>query len=77
MAASIINYAKLQILSRKEKMSKQYLIVNGDQILLDIKLVFAAIREADGDWEQVEDDLDSILDNIQDLISAAEEQDEE
>lgn len=54
-------------------MSKQYLIVNGDQILLDIKLVFAAIREADGDWEQVEEDLNSILDNIQDLIAAAEE----
>lgn len=53
-------------------MAKQYLIVNGDQILLDVKLVFAAIREANGDWEQVEEDLGSILDNIQGLISAAE-----
>jgi hypothetical protein len=53
-------------------MAKQYLIVNGDQILLDVKLVFAAIREAKGDWEQVEEDLGSILDNIQGLIDAAE-----
>jgi len=53
-------------------MAKQYLIVNGDQILLDVKLVFAAIREANGDWEQVEEDLGSILDNIQGLIAAAE-----
>lgn len=55
-------------------MAKQYLIVNGDQILLDVKLVFAAIREAGGDWEQVEEDLGSILDNIQGLIAAAESQ---
>lgn len=55
-------------------MAKQYLVVNGDQILLDIKLVFAAIREADGDWQQVEEDLNSILDNIQDLIEIAEGQ---
>lgn len=56
-------------------MSKQYLIVNGDQILLDVRLVFAAIREANGDWEQVEEDLGSILDDIQNLISAAENHD--
>jgi len=58
-------------------MAKQYLIVNGDQILLDVKLVFAAIREANGDWEQVEEDLGSILDNIQGLIEAAENQEKE
>jgi hypothetical protein len=57
-------------------MSKQYLMVSGDQILLDVKLVFTAIREAKGDWEQVEADLGSILDNIQGLVAAAEKQDE-
>lgn len=57
-------------------MAKQYLIVTDDQILLDIDLVFAAIRDAKGDWEQVESDLKSILDNIQGMVDIAEQQDE-
>lgn len=54
-------------------MSKQYLVVNEDQILVDLDLIFSAIREADGDWEQVEQDLQSMLDGIHSMVEASEE----
>jgi len=53
-------------------MSKQYMVVNGDQILIDVKLVFSAIRQSNGDWEAVEQDISSILDNVQGMIEMAE-----
>lgn len=53
-------------------MSKQYMVVNGDQILIDVKLVFSAIRQSNGDWEAVEQDINSILDNVQGMIEMAE-----
>lgn len=53
-------------------MSKQYMVVNGDQILIDAKLVFSAIRQSNGDWETVEQDINSILENVQGMIEMAE-----
>lgn len=53
-------------------MSKQYLIVSDDQILVDMSLVFSAIREAKGDWQQVEQDLQGMLSGVQSMIDAAE-----
>ena len=35
-------------------MSKQRMIVTDDQLLIDMDLLFKAIREANGDWEKVE-----------------------
>ncbi len=55
-------------------MSKQYMIVNGDQILIDMNLIFAAIRDANGDWQQVEQDMHGMLENVQNMIEAAESQ---
>jgi len=57
-------------------MSKQYMVVNGDQILIDVKLVFSAIRQSNGDWEAVEQDISSILDNVQGMIEMAENEEE-
>lgn len=54
-------------------MAKQYLIINEDQILVDLDLVFAAIRDAGGDWEQVEQDLLGMLDTVQGMVDAAQE----
>ena len=53
-------------------MAKQYLIVNDDQILVDAKLVFAAIRQSNGDWQQVEQELFNILNDFQGMIEVAE-----
>jgi hypothetical protein len=54
-------------------MSKQYMVVNDDQILVDMNLIFSAIREAKGDWQQVEADLKSMLSGVQSMIETAEQ----
>ncbi len=54
-------------------MSKQYMIVNGDQILIDMDLIFTAIRDANGDWEQVEADMQGMLQNVQGMVAAAQQ----
>lgn len=53
-------------------MSKQYLLVNEDQILVDLELVFAAIRQADGDWQQVEQDLMGMMETVNQMVENAE-----
>jgi len=52
-------------------MSKQRMIVTDDQLLIDMQLVFAAIREAEGNWEQVEQDMQQYLQSVQQLASLA------
>lgn len=52
-------------------MSKQYMVINDDQILVDMDLVFSAIRESKGDWQQVEADLKSMLSGVQSMIATA------
>ena len=46
-------------------MAKQRMIVTDDQLLIDMDLLFNAIREAKGDWEKVEDDMNQYLASIQ------------
>lgn len=48
-------------------MAKQRMIVTDDQLLIDMELVFNAIREADGDWEQVEHDMQTYLSAVQQM----------
>ena len=55
-------------------MAKQRMIVTDDQLLIDMYLLFNAIREADGDWEKVEQDMHSYLEAIQSMVD--EESDE-
>jgi hypothetical protein len=57
-------------------MSKQYMIVNGDQILVDAKIIFSAIRQSNGDWEQVEQEINSVLENVQGMVELAESENE-
>jgi hypothetical protein len=54
-------------------MAKQYLVVTEDQILVDLDLVFAAIRQADGDWEQVHEDLMGMMETVNHMVEQAEE----
>ncbi len=46
-------------------MAKQRMIVTDDQLLIDMELLFNAIREANGDWEKVEEDMRSYLQAVQ------------
>lgn len=49
-------------------MAKQRMIVTDDQVLIDMDLLFNAIREAEGDWEKVESDMQTYLESIQNLV---------
>jgi hypothetical protein len=51
-------------------MAKQRMIVTDDQLLIDMDLLFNAIREADGDWEQVEEDMQNYLAAVQQMTVA-------
>jgi hypothetical protein len=48
-------------------MAKQRMIVTDDQLLIDIDLLFNAIREAEGNWEQVEQEMKTYLETIQQM----------
>ena len=50
-------------------MAKQRMIVTDDQLLIDMDLLFNAIREANGDWEKVEQDMNNYLEAIQSMVS--------
>jgi len=49
-------------------MAKQRMIVYDDQLLIDMDLLFNAIREADGDWEKVEQDMNAYLSSVQSMV---------
>lgn len=55
------------------KVPRKRMVVTDDQLLVDMDLLFNAIREADGDWEKVRDDMNQYLDSI---ISMVDEDDE-
>jgi hypothetical protein len=49
-------------------MAKQRMIVTDDQLLIDMDLLFNAIREADGDWEKVEQDMKAYLNSVRSMV---------
>ncbi len=51
-------------------MSKQRMIVTDDQLLIDMDLLFNAIREANGDWEKVEVEMKQYLQSVQSMVEA-------
>lgn len=57
-------------------MSKQRMIVTDDQLLIDMDLLFNAIREANGDWEQVEREMQTYLQSIQNMVTDHDADDE-
>ncbi|MPN19359.1 hypothetical protein SDC9_166727 [bioreactor metagenome] len=54
-------------------MAKQRMIVTDDQLLIDMDLLFNAIREANGDWQQVERDMQQYLAAVQGMADASQE----
>jgi hypothetical protein len=52
-------------------MAKQRMVVTDDQMLIDMELLFNAIREANGDWEKVEQDMRAYLAAIQSMAGQA------
>lgn len=55
-------------------MAKQRMIVTDDQLLIDMDLLFNAIREADGDWEKVEQDMKAYLAAITSMSDSDDEE---
>jgi hypothetical protein len=53
-------------------MAKQRMIVTDDQMLIDMELLFNAIREAKGDWEKVEQDMKAYLSSVQGMVNSNE-----
>ena len=53
------------------RMTKQRMIVTDDQLLIDMDLLFNAIREADGDWQKVEQDMKAYLGAVQSMAGEA------
>lgn len=49
-------------------MSKQRMIVHDDQLLIDMDLIFNAIREANGDWKKVEEEMRAYLAAVQGMV---------
>ncbi|MDQ5951105.1 MAG: hypothetical protein QG639_382 [Patescibacteria group bacterium] len=49
-------------------MTKQRMIVTDDQMLIDMDLIFSAIDQADGNWEQVEKDMSNYVNMVQGMI---------
>lgn len=49
-------------------MTKQRMIVTDDQLLIDMDLVFNAIRESGGDWKKVEQDMKAYLGAVQSMV---------
>jgi len=58
-------------------MAKQRMIVTDDQLLIDMDLLFNAIREAEGDWEKVEQDMNNYLEAIQNMVSDEDDDSDE
>lgn len=55
-------------------MAKQRMIVNDDQILIDMDLLFNAIEEAKGDWKKVREDMQNYLRAVQGMVGDAAEE---
>jgi len=58
-------------------MAKQRMIVTDDQVLIDMDLLFNAIREAGGDWQKVEQDMQVYLESIQNMVDAEDDDHED
>ncbi len=50
-------------------MSKQRMIVTDDQLLIDMELLFNAIREAGGNWEEVEKEMYAYLNAVRGMTA--------
>jgi len=49
------------------------MIVTDDQVLIDTDLLFNAIREADGDWQKVEEEMSNYLDSVQHMVKSGQD----
>lgn len=52
--------------------NKKRMEVYDDQLLIDMDLIFSAIREADGDWKKVEQEMKAYLAAVQGMVQAGE-----
>jgi len=52
--------------------AKQRMVVYDDQLMIDMELIFNAIREAKGDWKKVEAEMKAYLSAIQGMVESGE-----
>lgn len=62
----------LEIILKGLIMSKKRMVVYDDQLLVDMDLIFNAIREAKGDWKQVEAEMQAYLEAVQGMVGDEE-----
>ena len=48
------------------------MIIYDDQLLVDMELVFNSIRDADGNWQQVEKEMKSLLEAVGSMVEEEE-----
>ncbi|MBI4034942.1 MAG: hypothetical protein HY381_00915 [Candidatus Chisholmbacteria bacterium] len=51
-------------------MSKKRLVVYDDQLLVDLDLIFKAIRDEGGDWQKVEKEMREWLGMVQGMVES-------
>ena len=51
-------------------MAKKRIVIYDDQILVDMDVLFGAIREAKGDWKKVEKEMRDFFDSMQGVVEA-------
>lgn len=70
--AAYLNLVKAMVEDTpRQKTATERMIVSDDQLLVDMQLLFKAIREAEGDWEKVQEDMEAYLESVTQLTAAA------
>lgn len=70
--AAYLNLVKAMVEDAdRQKTATERMIVSDDQLLVDMQLLFKAIRETDGDWQKVREDMEAYLDSVTQLVEAA------
>lgn len=49
-------------------MAKKRMVVYDDQLLVDMEVVFGAIREAGGNWEKVESEMKEYFEALKGVV---------
>jgi hypothetical protein len=49
-------------------MAKKRIVIYDDQILVDMEVIFGAIREAKGDWKKVEQEMTDFFEAMRGVV---------
>ncbi len=63
----VAQMARAKVESTNSSDSRERMMVSDDQLIIDVELLFSAIRESDGKWEQVEKDMRSYVEMVRNM----------